>query len=407
MVDIPVVIAGSLALVAVLVAIVTVWQMRRLGRAADDALHRIRGSTAERWWRRPKALDATTERLERFATESDDERARLAAGLEQAPIGILLTGDDGVVTYANETALHMGAKHGEPVAEVRMRRAIDQAILQRRAASSEVELHTPTRRVLAISAVPLDHGVRSLGAVAYIRDITEERRVDAMRRDFIANVGHELKTPLGTMAVLGETIASQRDDPVVLGRLADRLGSEARKLSTLIAEILDLSQVESLDRPFKPVDLTEVISDVVGDAAARAEQTDVSLRLAPLPDVATIKGDRRQLQTMLTNLIGNAIQHGKSAEGDHVVWVRTRPGTEDLTIEIQDHGPGIPEAHLDRVFERFYRVDQTRGSGSGNAGMGLSIARHIARNHGGDITVESPTGEGATFTVRLPVWSEE
>ncbi len=407
LVDIPVVVAGSLALVAVVVAILAVWQLRRLGRSVDDALHSIRGSTAQRWWKRPVALDATTEHLERFASESDDERARLAAGLEQAPIGILLTGDDGVVAYANDAAAQfMGARHGEAVAEARMREAIDQAILDRTPVSKEVELYTPSRRILSIGALPLDHGVRSLGAVVFLQDITEERRVDAMRRDFIANVSHELKTPLGAMAVLGETIASQRDDPVVLARLADRLGSEARRLSQLIGDILDLSQAEGHDRPQSPVDLTDVVSNVIGEIASQAELEDVALDPSPPPEVAMIRGDRRQLHTMLTNLIENAIRHGRPAEGRHTVSIRTRVDTDSVTVEVADHGPGIPEAHLSRIFERFYRVDKGRSRDSGGTGLGLSIARHIARNHGGDITVESTVGRGTTFTVALPIWVE-
>jgi two-component system sensor histidine kinase SenX3 len=353
------------------------------------------------------ALDATTEHLERFASESDDERARLAAGLEQAPIGILLTGDDGVVAYANDAAAQfMGARHGEAVAEARMREAIDQAILDRTPVSKEVELYTPSRRILSIGALPLDHGVRSLGAVVFLQDITEERRVDAMRRDFIANVSHELKTPLGAMAVLGETIASQRDDPVVLARLADRLGSEARRLSQLIGDILDLSQAEGHDRPQSPVDLTDVVSNVIGEIASQAELEDVALDPSPPPEVAMIRGDRRQLHTMLTNLIENAIRHGRPAEGRHTVSIRTRVDTDSVTVEVADHGPGIPEAHLSRIFERFYRVDKGRSRDSGGTGLGLSIARHIARNHGGDITVESTVGRGTTFTVALPIWVE-
>lgn len=406
-VDIPVVIAGSLSLAAVIAAIVAIWQLRKLGMAVDDTLHRIRGTTATRWWKRPKALDATVERLERFAGESDDERARLAAGLEQAPIGIILTGDDGVVRYANAAASrYLGARHGEAVAEARMREAIEQAVLEQRAVAREVELYTPSRRVVAIHAIPLEHGIRSLGSVAYIRDITEERRVDAMRRDFIANVSHELKTPLGAMAVLGETIASQRDDPVVLGRLADRLGSEARRLSQLIGDILDLSQAEGKDRPLTPVDLTEVVVDVIRDVAARPDAENVALLPGPLPELATVRGDRRQLRTMLTNLIENAVRYGRPPEGEHLVHVRTRVEADDVTIEVEDAGQGIPEAHLGRIFERFYRVDRARSRDSGGTGLGLSIARHIARNHGGDITVESEVGVGTTFTVRLPIWSE-
>jgi two-component system sensor histidine kinase SenX3 len=405
LVDVPIVIAGSLALVAVIVAIVAIWQLRRLGGSVDDALHSIRGSTAERWWKRPQALDATTDRLERFATDSDEERARLAAGLEHAPIGILITGDDGVVLQANEAAAQfLGARHGEAVAEARMREAIDEAILDRKPVERQVELLSPSRRHLAIRAIPFDHGVKSLGAVAYLIDITEERRVDAMRRDFIANVGHELKTPLGAIAVLGETIASQRDDPAVLARLADRLSSEATRLSKLIGDILDLSQAEGKERPSQSLDVTDVIASVAKAVAPQADQAEARVELRDTPEMAMVRGDRRQLQTMFTNIVENAIRYGRPAQGEHVVSITTTASPDDVSIAVRDHGSGIPDRHLDRIFERFYRVDRDRSRESGGTGLGLSIARHIARNHGGDITVESTVGVGSTFTIRLPIW---
>jgi len=345
--------------------------------------------------------------LERSVEDSNRDRARLAAAIAEAPVGVLLTDDAGVVLFANEAAAsHLGARHGEAVAEARVRQAIETAILNRRTEHREIEIFTPQRRYLDIRAIPLEHGVESIGTVAYIIDVTEPRKVDAMRRDFIANASHELKTPLGGLAVLAETLAEQSDNPAVVGSLADRLVTEARRLSHVVGDLLDLSHAEAAERPRAPVELSEVVAAVVADVESSATARMIDLVVGTTPISSVVWGDRRQLETLFTNLLDNAIAYTSvgSEERRPRIGVHTTTSKKEVVVSIEDEGMGIGEQHLERIFERFYRADEGRGRDTGGSGLGLSIARHIARNHDGDITVESQLGVGSTFRVRLPVW---
>ncbi|MCJ7726837.1 MAG: ATP-binding protein [Acidimicrobiia bacterium] len=402
-------IIGGVAAFASLVAIFALIHGRRLGRAVDLALARIGGGPSPRWWRRAATLDREVRAMEEEVSASERDRARLAAAVAEASIGILLTDDSGAVVLANEIAsTFLGARHGEAVAEVRMRQAIEAAILNRRPEHREIEIFTPQRRHLDIRAIPLELGVESLGTIAYVVDVTESHRVDAMRSDFIANVSHELKTPLGALAVLAETLADQRDDPTVVGRMADRLVQEAQRLSALIGDILDLSQAEAAERPRAPVSLSEVMAAVAADIQPAAAARRVDLVIGTIPPGAVVWGERRQIQTLFTNLVDNAVKYTAVGEGERRprVGVNATASKKEIVVTVEDEGVGIAEQHLERIFERFYRVDKGRSRETGGTGLGLSIARHIARNHGGDITAESQVGIGTTFRVRLPAWRE-
>jgi two-component system sensor histidine kinase SenX3 len=406
----------TLAVIAVfttVVAAAAAWffyvRARSLAQAVDEARARIGGSAPQRPWHRKASLEDALGRLSRSSAQAQRERSQLAGALQAANEGIIITDDHGVVVFANQTAdQFLGARQGEAVAEARLRDAIEQATLNRTSVGTEVELYTPTRRILDISAVPLDFGVESVGAVAYIHDVTEERRVNAMRRDFIANVSHELKTPLSALAALAETIADNLDDPEVVTRMARRLQREAVRLSALVEDILDLSQAEALASHDEPIQAAAIISAVVDLTAATAEEHGSQLIAEPAPAEAKVSGDLRQLRSMLANLIDNAIKYSDPVAGKPRtrIWLRTSVVDEHVVFEVQDEGIGIPDSHIDRVFERFYRVDRGRSRETGGTGLGLSIVRHIARNHGGDISVESVEGEGTTFSIRLPMWGE-
>jgi two-component system sensor histidine kinase SenX3 len=402
--------AGA-ALIAVVI-IGTLWlRFARLSRAADDAIERIGAPPRRRWWPRAEALTASVDRLEAASADVRRERAKLAGALQSAGLGILITDDDGVITFANDAAARfLGARRGEAVAEGRIRQAIDRAILHRMAEDREVELYTPRRRVLRLTALPLEHGVESLGAVVYITDMTEERRVEAMRRDFIANVSHELKTPLGALAVLAETLAAQVGDSEVAARLAGRLGTEATRLSRLLEDILDLSQAEALGGAgFQPVAIEDLLKDIAPPAVVGADGLGVDLQIVSAPKEAIVRGDRRQLRAVLLNLIDNAVKYSDPDPDGAlpVVTVRTLVEATEVILEVEDEGIGIPEGHIDRIFERFYRVDRARSRETGGTGLGLSIVRNVAVNHGGTVEVESQLGHGSTFRVRLPRWREQ
>jgi two-component system sensor histidine kinase SenX3 len=381
---------------------------RRHSRAVDDAIRRIGGSPPQRRRRRAAALDDALGRLERSTARAQRERAQLAGAVQSAPLGIVITDDEGVILTANPAAdRYLGARLGQAVAEVRIREAIEQAVMRRTPVEMEIDLYTPVRTVLEVAAIPLDFGVESAGCVAFVADVSEERRVAAMRRDFIANVGHELKTPLGALSALAETLASGIAGDPGSARLAERLQAESNRLSRLVGDILDLSQAEALGAHDEPVAIADVVSDVVQDLEAVAGSRDVDLVAEPVEPEIRVAGDGRQLRTMLSNLVDNAIKYSFPDEakgGRATVTVRAEAHDRTVVIEVFDEGIGIPEAHIERIFERFYRVDRARSRETGGTGLGLSIVRHIARNHHGDVAVESGEGEGSTFRVTLPRW---
>jgi len=405
LVDLTAVVLAGVVLVLGLMAAWAILRNRRHARAIEAAISRIGGGLPDRSWRRAAALDESLGSLERSTSAAQRERARLAGAVQAAPLGIVVTDDHGLVVTTNAAAgQFLGARVGEAIAEARIREAIEQAILRRNSTSTEVELYTPIRSSLEVSAIPLDFGVESVGAVAFVDDVTDARKVAAMRRDFVANVGHELKTPLGALAVLAETLSDSLDDPTVAASLAERLRAEATRLGRLIDDILDLSQAEALEAHDEPVSIAAIVADAVDEVDGTA---DVDIEVTPIPPELRVAGDSRQLRTMVSNLVENAVKYSfvRDPNVRPKVSVEARVEGDQMVLAVIDHGIGIPAAHLDRIFERFYRVDRARSRATGGTGLGLSIVRHVARNHRGDVTVESVDGEGSKFTVTLPVWS--
>jgi len=406
-VDLTAAVLAGVVLVLGLVATWAILRNRRHARAIEAAISRIGGGLPDRSWRRATALDESLGHLERSTAAAQRERARLAGAVQAAPLGIVVTDDHGVVVTANGAAgRYLGARVGEAIAEARIREAIERAILGRTATSTEVELYTPVRSILEVSAIPLDLGVESVGAVAFVDDVTEARRVAAMRRDFVANVGHELKTPLGALAVVAETLSDSLSDPILAASLADRLRAEATRLGKLIGDILDLSQAEALAAHDEPVAIAPLVADAVTEVHDAADAASVDVVVEPIPDDVRVAGDVRQLRSMVSNLVENAVKYSfvRDPEVRPKVTIRAAVRGDKVTIEVADDGIGISPAHIPRIFERFYRVDRARSRATGGTGLGLSIVRHIARNHRGDVTVESVEGEGSTFKVELPLW---
>ena len=254
------------------------------------------------------------------------------------------------------------------------------------------------RRTLRVSATPLtDDGV----VLALISDESEARRIDAVRRDFVANVSHELKTPIGALSLLSEAILGAKDQPDEVVRFATRMQSEAKRLTELVQEIIDLSRLQSTDplRHADPVEISDVVSDAVGQAQFSAESHGIELDVGAI-EPASVIGDRAQLTVALHNLIENAITY--SPEGTRVsITATNRDGIVELSVA--DQGIGIPDNEQDRIFERFYRVDPARSRATGGTGLGLSIVKHVALNHGGDVKVWSKPGVGSTFSLLLPI----
>ena len=250
---------------------------------------------------------------------------------------------------------------------------------------------------LLVRVVPLD----TFGTIAIlIFDDSEMRRLDSIRRDFVANISHELKTPIGALSILSEAVLGAADDPEVIAKFAARMQTESKRLSDLVQEIINLSRLQDGD-PLKnaqDIELRDVIQEGIDQSQMRADSRNIEVILSVQND-CSIKGDRSQVLMAISNLIENAINY--SPEKTRVaITLRSQNGL--VEISVTDQGIGIPEKDLERIFERFYRVDPARSRLTGGTGLGLSIVKHVATNHGGDVSVWSVAGAGSTFTLRFP-----
>lgn len=361
------------------------------------------------WLRSRRGLAPTVApRVEADAPDRDtsDRVPRLEAAVGLAPIGVVVLDAEGTVQFANEEAQqYVKTKRDGPVARAPMRAALERLMDPEAPAdaATEIELTTPTHRFLGVRSRRLEAGA---GYIVFVDDITERRRIDAIRRDFVANASHELKTPLGALSVLAETLADT-DDPETRLRLTDRIGEQAHRMSHLIDDILDLALVESTsDR--SPVAVHTVMTEAVKDVDILSHEYAVPVDVEPIDVDLRLMGDHRQLVSALSNLLENAIKYTHKSGYPILapVEVEAWEDGDSVVIEIEDHGIGIPESHLPRIFERFYRVDPARTRDSGGTGLGLAIVRHVVLNHDGKIDVSSVPGVGSTFRVTLPVWRD-
>ncbi len=253
------------------------------------------------------------------------------------------------------------------------------------------------RRNLHVTAAPIDDQGKIL---VFINDESEQQRVDAVRRDFVANVSHELKTPIGALMLLSEAVLGAKDNPEEVQKFAQRMQSESKRLSELVKEIIDLSRLQSHDPLVAAyeVDIDEVVKESINLSESAAEARHIEISLNEKSNGVVI-GDRDQLIMAVHNLIENAINY--SPEKTRVTVTISDAG-ELIEVTVADQGIGIPETEQERIFERFYRVDPARSRETGGTGLGLSIVKHVALNHGGEIAVWSKEGVGSTFALRLP-----
>lgn len=339
-----------------------------------------------------------------YEDEVAESETRLRLSLDAITQGVVMADPDGIVLYRNPYSQPFTeARHGEALVEAAVAELLAEAA-QGRAVEREVELFGPPRQCLFVSAMPLRIEGKDYGSVALIDDITEPQRLDAMRRDFVANISHELRTPMGALSLLAETLAGETD-PEVASRLAIRVQAEAIRLSDIMDDLLELSRIESNEASERaPVAIQHVISDALSRAKSTAEEKEVPIETA-LPALAlVVRADRRQLTSAVFNLLDNAVKY---SEATRPVRVTTRLEGDWVEVEVCDQGYGIPLRHQERIFERFYQVDRSRGRTDGGVGLGLAIVRHVATNHGGEIRVESTEGEGSTFTLAVPVSDED
>ncbi|MGO9457268.1 MAG: ATP-binding protein [Acidimicrobiales bacterium] len=430
-------------------------------------------------------LEQVTGAATQAVAESSADAIRLRRSLDTFPQGVVLCDENGTVIYRNARAnALMTSRHGDALAAQAVTELLEDA-WHEGTAERTLDLYGPPRRTLTVRARVIDDGRRPLGVIAMIEDVSERRRLEEIRRDFVANVSHELKTPMGALGLLAETLISEPDVEVAK-RLASRIHTEAFRVSRIIDDLLDLSRIESEEAPPRdPVLVNLVMAEAIERVRATADQRGITIALAePEPPVAVL-GDRRQLVSAMHALLENAVTYsydnstvavsgtvvrgqppggddgeeamvpvgqsgaiattatgttavthsqlpgfgdgapngnGSAVPYDGTATAPTldgdagdrrgaeqtsRPPTHDtIRLAVADHGVGIPARDLERIFERFYRVDHGRSRDTGGTGLGLSIVRHVANNHHGWVDVESREGEGSTFTLVLPVHAE-
>jgi two-component system sensor histidine kinase SenX3 len=344
-------------------------------------------------------VERTSVRIRRHDAAVAREQHRFALALSAMSQGAVLSDEHGTIVMQNGFARRfIEARHGEALVRSAIHEMLAEA-LAGRPSEREIELFGPPHRLISVTAEPLVDGCDDLGAIATLDDITDHQRIDAIRRDFVANISHELRTPIGALALLAETLVDE-SDPDVVRRLSTRLRDESFRVSHMIDDLLALSRIEG-DGVREPEKLRaeQIVAEAIDRIRPAAEQAGVAIRHGELDAGLVMRGERRQLVSAVFNLLENAVKY--SDRGADIV-VRVAGDDTEVAIVVQDHGIGIPSKDLDRIFERFYRVDQARSRETGGTGLGLSIVRHVARNHGGSVTVSSREGEGSTFMFVVP-----
>jgi two-component system phosphate regulon sensor histidine kinase PhoR len=358
-----------------------------------------------------RALNQLAETAEAQFEVVRTERDHLKAILAGMSEGVLVVDADGRARLTNPAFRRLfdlsNEGTGRPLLEIvrlpALARVVEDTLRLGEAQSGQVELPSPERRTVMLASAALAGGER--GAVVVARDTTELTRVADMRRDFVANVSHELKTPLAAIRGYAETLRDGAlDEGPVARRFTDRILWQCRRLQALLDDLLTLSRLESVSPPKErePVDLHAVVRRTVEllSAAARDKQVRLEVQEVPLPPVP---GEIDAIERMLSNLIDNAVKYNRP---DGQVTVRLSRSGAYAVVEVSDTGIGIPQDSLSRIFERFYRVDKGRSREEGGTGLGLAIVKHVAQAHGGQVDVESRAGKGTTFRVLLPLAGE-
>ena len=339
------------------------------------------------------AVNTMAEQLSHRVDELRSETGLREQILEAMEEAVLLV-EGGTVVYANPAAgTLLGAGTGRPVpGQVAIQTANGHRV-------AEFAVHHPVYRDMRATSAVLPDG--RLLVVA--QDVTDARRIDRVRRDFVANASHEMKTPVAGILATAETLQDAiQHDPAVAERFAANLAKEATRLSLLIQDLLDLARLDQAQTDEEMVPLSGVVRDVVQDSEELAAQKQLTLETSVADGIAT-SGRGQDLALLARNLLENAIRY--TPEGGKIcVGLKAQSGRAVLSV--QDTGIGIPAKDLPRIFERFYRVDKARARETGGTGLGLSIVRHIAESHGGSVVAESELGVGTTFTVSLPMKSE-
>ena len=353
----------------------------------------VAGSAVLAW-----AISERQQRRREPPTEEPVVPAAVATVLSVLRSSAVIVGDDDVVLKASAPAYAFGLVRGQVLVSEELADLVRQ--VRRDGEIRETEL------MMSRSGMPARHvtaRVAPMGAhlvLALVEDRTRERRVEAVRRDFVANVSHELKTPVGAIRLLAEAVTDAADDPEAIKRFGGRMLVESDRLSRLVQQIIELSRLQG-DDPLEapvPVRVDDVIRTAVDASAIDAGARRISVVTAGTTGLEVF-GNTGQLTIAVGNLVANAVAYSGD---DSTVLVSAKAHGNDVEISVVDQGIGIPTDEMERIFERFYRVDPARHRSTGGTGLGLSIVKHVAATHGGDVRAWSVEGQGSTFTLTLP-----
>jgi two-component system, OmpR family, phosphate regulon sensor histidine kinase PhoR len=398
------------ALITFVLSRTMVEPMRRLTRAAHELARgnlsvRVGSDRHDELGTLARALDTMADELTERVRTLRAEEARLRTVLDAMVEAVFVTDGEGriVLTNAALDRLVGGEVQGRTVTRGIPIPALQQAVqAAREGEACTVEVEVPSGqafRALAAQVAPLPEGA---GVVAVLHDVTELKKADRIRRDFVANASHELRTPLTAVRGYTETLRDGAlTDPDSAPRFIEMIHKHTLRLQRLVDDLLALSRAEAPEQRFdpRPIDVGRLVHEVVRSMEGHAHDRGLSL-VAEVPDgMPQGLGSEAALDEILVNLVDNALKYTPAGGR---VWVRAVPSPDRVTVEVSDTGPGIPGEDLDRIFERFYRVDKGRSREVGGTGLGLSIVKHLAQRMGATVGVESPPGEGATFRVGLP-----
>lgn len=341
------------------------------------------------------------------------EKNRIQAILSSMADGVIAMDNWGRVILINPVVedlfgITLAASRGKNILRVirnyELEKLLNQALETGRSVQKQLQILTPEPRVFRVHVTPLQNsGVDRGGVVALLRDITERKRLEEMRSEFVANVSHELRTPLTSIRGFAETLLDGAlEDPKVARQFLEIINTETERLSRLIDELLNLSKIE--DRKSvpnrQPLEIEELIEQVVAILQPRSQEKNITIKVDLPENLPVVQGDSDMLSQVLINLIDNAVSYTQPG-GE--IRIGAAAGQDELKVDVQDNGIGIPPESLSRVFERFYRVDKARSREQGGTGLGLSIVKHIIDAHRGSVQVESKVGKGSTFSFVLPL----
>jgi two-component system phosphate regulon sensor histidine kinase PhoR len=398
----------ALALVIATALVTSIIMRRRIARIAEAAHDVVRdparrlptASTTGEQHELAEWINALAEEVERSRKALNHERTLLGAVADLLTHGVIAIDGDHKIELLNDAARKMlgvqSSLVGEPLLEFVRVPELHELVTSAEDASAEVQLpNGPRTLVRAARTFGRD------GRVLLLEDVTNVRRLESVRRDFVANVSHELRTPVAVIRANAETLlAGAKDDPQMAPKLIDGLHRNAERLARILADLLDLSRLDAgqyrLD--IAPVGVRAVTEHSLSAVETQAKARNVTLDIA-VPPGLQVRADPKALDQILVNLIDNAVKYTRP---DGHVWVEATDAGDAIRVEVRDDGPGISDKHRERVFERFYRADASRSREAGGTGLGLSIVKHLVESMGGTVGVEPNSPRGSVFWIRLP-----